>query len=763
MASAQVLSNSSRKQEHLEAGKRRLEEFRKKKAADLAKKSAATGHPRAADSIASEKQALENGLAQACDAATGPSGEVVDNAEETQVKDQEHKRDDVSKLITQKYANYGQQPEKKIGYFGSHIGEGKYLDGSLSDESNANCMDLSQDDSNSYNSSYFGMESAQSNRVTGFPEMSIATNSSQGDSIENLCHEISGSILSENQTESILPDTDFRLSTSDLEQRVHGSVESNNHLSEAKGRSLSSSAADLPSYLSEPVHASETPSTGFIFNVRGPSSHSPLQLAAPEMHPRRSRPSFLDSLDIARDSSMPGFSLYEPRKSESIEVPSNDVAASSLSKKPGQENGTLEPAVKLATSNVHGSFAENAFWGHNIYENSIERKPELHLQKKDEDFAALEQHIEELTQERFSLQRALDGSKALAESLAAENSSLTESYNQQASVIYQLKSEMEMLQEEIKAQLGELESMKIQYANAQLECNAADERARLLASEVIGLEEKALRLRSNELKLEKELEKSNAELNSCKKKLSILEKERQDLQLTIDALQEEKKLLQSKLRKASPRGISADKKDASTSTEDLGVEVATLIYRDSATSISSTSNPEGHDATDFCSSDGDAFLENRPLGFEVSSMIIPPDQMQLIQNIISLISELTAEKADLRQALVTEISTSSKLKDINKELSQKLEVQTQRLELLTAQSMVNENMPARQPIDSRIVQDNVPYADEGDEVVERVLGWIMKLFPANGRKLELSTVFGSNFTLALSTGKVFGPKSCSRK
>ncbi|KAK9288246.1 hypothetical protein L1049_016696 [Liquidambar formosana] len=38
MASAQVLPNALRKQEHLEAGKRRLEEFRKKKAAERAKK-----------------------------------------------------------------------------------------------------------------------------------------------------------------------------------------------------------------------------------------------------------------------------------------------------------------------------------------------------------------------------------------------------------------------------------------------------------------------------------------------------------------------------------------------------------------------------------------------------------------------------------------------------------------------------------------------------------------------------------------------------
>lgn len=41
------------------------------------------------------------------------------------------------------------------------------------------------------------------------------------------------------------------------------------------------------------------------------------------------------------------------------------------------------------------------------------------------------QHIEDLTQEKFSLQRALEASRALAESLASENSALTDSYNQQ--------------------------------------------------------------------------------------------------------------------------------------------------------------------------------------------------------------------------------------------------------------------------------------------------------------------------------------------
>ena len=44
------------------------------------------------------------------------------------------------------------------------------------------------------------------------------------------------------------------------------------------------------------------------------------------------------------------------------------------------------------------------------------------------------QHIEDLTQEKFSLQRELEVSRTLAESLAAENSSLTDSFNQQVSL-----------------------------------------------------------------------------------------------------------------------------------------------------------------------------------------------------------------------------------------------------------------------------------------------------------------------------------------
>uniref|UniRef100_A0A453G9S4 Uncharacterized protein n=1 Tax=Aegilops tauschii subsp. strangulata TaxID=200361 RepID=A0A453G9S4_AEGTS len=52
--------------------------------------------------------------------------------------------------------------------------------------------------------------------------------------------------------------------------------------------------------------------------------------------------------------------------------------------------------------------------------------------------------------------------------------------------------------------------------------------------------------------------------------------------------------------------------------------------------------------------------------------------------------------------------------ELNRDLTQKLETQTQRLELLTSERMANENVLARQ-VDTHF-NDATMYADEGDEV-----------------------------------------------
>ena len=57
------------------------------------------------------------------------------------------------------------------------------------------------------------------------------------------------------------------------------------------------------------------------------------------------------------------------------------------------------------------------------------------------------------------------------------------------------------------------------------------------------------------------------------------------------------------------------------------------------------------------------------------------------------------------------------LKELNRDLTQKLETQTQRLELLSSQRMANENVLAK-PVDARSINDATMYADEGDEVIQ---------------------------------------------
>ncbi|VAH67517.1 unnamed protein product [Triticum turgidum subsp. durum] len=454
----------------------------------------------------------------------------------------------------------------------------------------------------------------------------------------------------------------------------------------------------------------------------------------------RSRPSFLDSIGVQR--ALPAEAPYvEPSKASNKLFSSSNSESSSV-QQPSQQstqNNVVDNSV-IAGRQEYNS--EKGPYGNSILPDSLPSKDEKSLQygnqmfqdftsrEKDDGFASLEQLIEDLTTEKFSLQRTLEKSQELAQNLATDNSALTDKFNQQAHVISQLTSDMERLQDEIQAQLLALETIRSEYANAQLECNAADERGKVLAAEVILLEDKALKLRSNELKLEKEVEGLNSEISSYKRKVSSLEKERQHLQSTVEALQEEKKLLHSKLRNIPVsekvnviEKPSVDKRDASTATEDLDTGESS-----SSQTLTSTSDPLQDVGTSVSQFNN---MSDFPSFGEASSSI-PDDQLRMIDNINSLMSELAVEREELMRALRIESSNCSKLKELNRDLTQKLETQTQRLELLTSERMANENVLARQ-VDTHF-NDATMYADEGDEVVERVLGWIMKLFPGGPKR-----------------------------
>ncbi|KAH1096251.1 hypothetical protein J1N35_013172 [Gossypium stocksii] len=746
MASAQALP-SARKQEHLEAGKRRLEAFRKKKAAEKAKKAASTSQTNVSDVSLNEKQQLETEHVRVIDsggAATsdGPnlsSVKIINNNKATEVKSNNTHAfpsslaDNYNSSSTEVHIHAKSQENEK---YGASWNAGRLYNDSLQAEHMTNDFQeprSKEDDGYSKVSTVLNPISSENFVSKISPQNSLQSKASEG-SLLGSNHALSS--LYEDSAQST---SGGRGSILEVGQNLQGTGDFKEPMISDFGEGkFSSSSGGFPS-----LHVSSIQTSGsseFSFDARSSSSHTPLHLVANDTSSRRSRPSFLDSLNVSGASSGSLFQHNQPTKevfaSQSSQFNTSNMMGSSPFERPPTEIGNVGTYSKLGFSDFpsgneySGHFSAPASSNGDLSklivanENILEKKHDFYSTKQNEDFAALEQHIEDLTQEKFSLQRALEASRTLAESLAAENSSLTDSYNQQRSVVNRLKSDMESLQEEIKAQLAELESFKMEYANARLECNAADERANILASEVIGLEEKALRLRSNELKLERQLENSQAEISSFKyaffrKKMSSLEKDRQDLLSTIEALQEEKKVLQSKLRDSSLSGKSVDaiknpasKKDMSTSTEDLATTETTSDDKE-------LNNTNDASSLSLLPEDG---------GFEVSSVHIPPDQLRMIQNINSLISELRLEKEELTQALSSELSQSSKLKEVNEELSRKLEVQTQRLELLTAQSLASEYIPARQP-EPRKIDDNTPYADEGDEVVERVLGWIMKLFP----------------------------------
>ncbi|XP_068326939.1 protein BLISTER [Pyrus communis] len=802
MASAQVLPNS-RKQDLLEAGKRRLEEFRKKKAADRAKKASPTSQIDASEVSSNEKQSLETEHVRVTSSdgagtSDGPSSAFTETSsvllnndshaidflqknEQASVDNNTHSSpstsefnaysgDQVHKHADQEYQRYGGlgfggplAVNNRHGTNGISNDFEKYtgaLGGTTSDQSIAPRPLASQDFAgNTSHSSSYGRNEFQSKEHntslmdSGSSHPSVAKISSQNpvstlllqSEASNVSTVSGGPTLSSLYEDLVEPSPSIRGFASEVGKNIRGSSEDlSDSLSYKFGEGkLSSFASSISSGQSAPVQTYESMG-GFGSDSRGSSNHASLYSVTPETDSRRSRPSFLDSLNVSKTSSGTVSQQPEPERpfmSNSSKSSGMNFLGSLPFHKPSMDDDTVRPFLKFETGAPHASepsmkssLSPNAWMDQQrptVEGHSMERKHEFYSPNQNEDFSALEQHIEDLTQEKFSLQRALEASRALAESLAAENSSLTESYNQQRTVVDQLKSDLENIQEEIKHQLVELDAVRNEYANAQLECNAADERAKLLASEVIGLEEKALRLRSSELKLERQLENSQAEISSYKKRMSSLEKDRSDLQSTINALQEEKKLLQSMLRKASTSGKKVDVSKSTTNNRDVSTSTEDLV-EENEDAIPDTLGQERGDASSF-----PMLPENGQSTFDISSVNLPPDQMRTVENISTLISELALEKEELIQSLASESSQCSKLKELNNELSRKLEAQTQRLELLTAQSMAHENTLVRQPTPVDMPY-NAPYADEGDEVVERVLGWIMKLFPGGPSKRRTS-------------------------
>lgn len=100
--------------------------------------------------------------------------------------------------------------------------------------------------------------------------------------------------------------------------------------------------------------------------------------------------------------------------------------------------------------------------------------------------------------------------------------------------------------------------------------------------------------------------------------------------------------------------------------------------------------------------------------------------MKIIRNISDVIISISEERVTIVNALKTESKVAADLRALNADLSRQLESTKGQLERLAAQRMLfrsssNELTTARNAA-------ALHSFDEGDEVVDRMLIWIMQLF-----------------------------------
>lgn len=116
----------------------------------------------------------------------------------------------------------------------------------------------------------------------------------------------------------------------------------------------------------------------------------------------------------------------------------------------------------------------------------------------------------------------------------------------------------------------------------------------------------------------------------------------------------------------------------------------------------------------------------RSIQLPASCTSIPADLMKIIRNISDVIISISEERVTIVNALKTESKVAADLRALNADLSRQLESTKGQLERLAAQRVLfrsssNELTTARNAA-------ALHSFDEGDEVVDRMLIWIMQLF-----------------------------------
>lgn len=419
MASAQVMPNSavasSRKLGHLEAGKRRLEEFRKKKAEGKSKKTASAGQllsPDVNNNVDRSPSDVDNILraeASRINATSQISNSVslnFDGTTDVEFKSKHLVVDGVAEL-PKDYVTANSVDDDYFLKRDSGLPIDIEIGSKLSDRSSNQEESASH---STFSSSKFEIKNDFVSHEDSSPLLQhwADANSSRND--------LSGQHLDVGSQRWLLPQ--------------YSSVDS--------GSTLRNSSAQLPS-------SSSTSFPAASWRTRS-SFHDFLNKPKPSSSATSSTTTTITTTSHSLFSEAAKADSDVPLKSLKFSNP--EVHQLSPQRSPSKYfQGMNDPFLSSSDSKNDG------YQRKEIKDDNGKRLPDFPISTKDEDFAALEQHIEDLTQEKFSLKRALESSRSLAESLTSENSSLTENYNQQRKIVNELKSEMDHMREEIRSHL----------------------------------------------------------------------------------------------------------------------------------------------------------------------------------------------------------------------------------------------------------------------------------------------------------------------
>ena len=125
-------------------------------------------------------------------------------------------------------------------------------------------------------------------------------------------------------------------------------------------------------------------------------------------------------------------------------------------------------------------------------------------QQEKEDFSALQQHIDDLTTDKFQLQRALEAQRQALDRIQGEYDSLAAAKNDREASAESQLAEIRRLGEEVEARREDVERLLSERDGLRGTSYEAQERAQQLATEVIALEEDLLKARSGERQAERE-------------------------------------------------------------------------------------------------------------------------------------------------------------------------------------------------------------------------------------------------------------------